>query len=145
MPSSPASVGTSTGLAAERVVSPRLATMRSGDQNENSRRNGVQDRHVPHSSLGPTATRHGSLLFSQRKQRFHRKHSAEDEITLRQLRSEDSTADDPTADDSENGGAAASHPDNSSRQLNMLWEDDPGSKSEMFLSLLNIENEEEKL
>lgn len=137
MPAFPTSNCSGASASIERPLNPRLTAVRSVDHTDHIRRAIATDRPSDFQSLAPGATKHSSLLFSQRKSRFHRKHCGEDETTLQNLRSEDSAA-----DEAEPGGLASSQNDDSSRRLNILWEDDPGSKSGMFLSLLNIENDE---
>jgi hypothetical protein len=119
--------------SAERPTSPGLFAARSADAAQKG--GGGVDRSGGSGPavLNPAPSWHNGLRFSKGRRG---RRCADDGATLQQLHSEDSLNDAGSCACA--GGVPAA--DDSSRQLNLLWEDDPDSKSRVFLSLLNIEN-----
>lgn len=119
----------------DRATTPRLFAARSADsafrkESILARANG--DGKLPRSN--PVDARSGSSLFGRRKQKSV--HATPAHVHLNKLRSEDSLLD-------ENEGSTSSlniNLNESSRQLSKLFEEDPDSRSEMFMSLVAIEN-----
>lgn len=91
------------------------------------------DRDAP--TLNSEQTRSGSSMFATktRNPRSSLLCDGEKERRLRTMRSDDSLVD-------EGEGRVPEMPGNSSQRLSKIWEEDPGSKSGLFLSLLAIEN-----
>lgn len=123
-------------VSPEPGASPRLRGVRSADSD---RRRGMTDTdkfHPSHSNqMSPMASRRNSMLFAKT---WRGRRMPEDGATLKALPSDDSFASDGEMSPQRSTGTPGAN--DSSRQLNLLWEDDPGSKSSVFLSLLNIEN-----
>lgn len=125
----------SAPLIAEQAPSPRLRGVRSADDDRKGGAAGALQSYQMHPhQLGPMASRRSSMLFAKNR----RGRRVAEDGALKQLPSEDSLASDGELSPQRSIVSPGSN--DSSRQLNILWEDDPGSKSNMFLSLLNIEN-----
>lgn len=116
----------------ERQKSPKLFAARSADCD---RTHGAHDGGFSSpGGISPMASRRSSGLFAKP---WRGRKPTDDGGNLKQLPSEDSLAGDNEITAKTSGGPGAN---DSSRRLNTLWEEDPQSKSGIFLSLLNIEN-----
>lgn len=113
-----------------RSKGQKLFATRSSDNGD--RRKHILDKASTPSSLANVHSRGGGPVFGGRNKRGVRGCVGND-LSLRQICSEDSSMD---------GAENAPSPmaEESSRQLSKLWEEDPDSKSGMFMSLLEIEN-----